>query len=235
MSGAGTSSMSGTGGAIATGGVAGTGNAAVAGSVSGGAGGSGAGAASGSGGTGLGAAGLGGAGGSPSSGGTVGVAGSATSAGGSPSGASCTPNANGTFVANDDVVLDAKTCLSWTKESVGGKGLAEATMYCEGLTRGGFSDWRVPTASEAATIITQCGMYPPIDTNVFTISGDGIWTTTESGSIAGPDAKVCGLGQNTGQYYDFGPVGAQHTRCVRGMGSFPMVKGCKDAQGCTNW
>jgi hypothetical protein len=132
-------------------------------------------------------------------------------------------------------VLDQRTCLHWMKESVAGMGLAAAKTYCEGLSRGGFDDWRVPVASEAASLMIKCGMYPPMDAMVFTIGGDGIWTTTESGSVAGNENKVCGIGQNTGQYYDFGPVGAQNTRCVRGTGTFPMVKDCKSAQGCTNW
>jgi hypothetical protein len=121
-----------------------------------------------------------GAGGSMPTAGTTGVAGSAAGSGGAPIGSSCTPNPSGALVANGDVVLDQKTCLYWMKESVGGMGLAAAKTYCEGLTRGGFDDWRVPIASEVASIVTKCGMYPPIDTNVFTISGDGIWTTTES-------------------------------------------------------
>lgn len=181
-------------------------------------------AAGGAGGAGSGA---GGSAGSNATGGTGGRAGNG--------GNGCTPNANASYLTTGEVVFDQSRCLHWMKESVSGMGLAAAKAYCEGLSRGGFEDWRVPIASEVATLITQCGMYPPMDTSVFTLSGDGIWTTTESGTLAGSENKVCGIGQNTGQYYDFGPVGAQHTRCVRGMGTYPMVKDCKTAQGCTNW
>jgi hypothetical protein len=69
-------------------------------------------------------------------------------------------------------------------------------------------------------------MYPPV-AEVFTVAGDGIWTTTLSGTIAGDEPKVCGAGQASGQYYDFGKVGGQNTRCVRGASTIPDRTDCK--------
>jgi hypothetical protein len=57
--------------------------------------------------------------------------------------------------------------------------------------------------------------------------GDGIWTTTLSGTIAGDEPKVCGAGQASGQFYDFGKVGGQNTRCVRGPVTLPDRPDCK--------
>lgn len=189
----------------------------------------------GSGGVNSGGMGSGGTGGGGVDGGVgTGGAGSSGTGGSSPAEA-CTPEPSGAYVTKGDLVLDQRTCLAWMQESVSGMGLSAAKAFCEGLSRGGFEDWRVPTASEAASLMIRCGSYPPMDTTVFSLSGDGIWTTTESGSVAGNENKVCGIGQNTGQYYDFGPVGAQHTRCVRGTVTVPTVKDCKLAQGCMNW
>lgn len=225
--GAATGGATASGGAPATGGATGSGGSGVGGTASGG--------APGAGGTGGTAA--GGMGGSDASGGTS-AGGSAGAGAGPGSGggtSDCTPAPEGTFMRDGDVVHDPKTCLTWMQASVTGQGFDDAETYCDGLELGGYDDWRLPTASEVASIVTNCGSYPPIDTTVFTIAGDGIWTTTPSETTAGDRQKLCGIGQNTGQYYDFGPVGAQNTRCVRGQGSVEPVADCNTAQGCTNW
>lgn len=138
----------------------------------------------------------------------------------------CTPNPAGTFMVNADVVFDPKTCLTWTKASTAGQPYAEADTYCAGLSLGGYDDWRLPTAGEVVSIFKCDGMYPPVF-EVFTVTGDGIWTTTLSGTIAGDEPKVCGAGQASGQYYDFGKVGGQNTRCVRGATTLPDRTDCK--------
>jgi len=130
-------------------------------------------------------------------------------------------------VVDGDVVLDEKTCLSWMKTNPTGQPYADAVAHCEGLALGGYDDWRIPTAGEVVSIFKCDGAWPPIDDTVFTVSGDGIWTSTETGTIAGDLPKVCGAGQSSGQFYDFGQVGAQNTRCVRGTASLPERTDCK--------
>ena len=81
-------------------------------------------------------------------------------AGGSPSGgsagsggavATCTPG-TGTTDIDGDTVLDNHTCLTWQKtiHATGQNWLAE-NQYCDDLTQGGFSDWRMPTLEELAS------------------------------------------------------------------------------------
>jgi hypothetical protein len=160
----------------------------------------------------------GGAGGGSGTGGIAGAAGSG--------GDDCTPKPTGTFVVTGDVVFDEKTCLTWMKTNTSGDPYAAAETYCMGLTLGGYDDWRLPTAGEVVSIFKCDGMYPPTF-DVFTVMGDGIWTTTLSGTIAGDEPKVCGAGQASGQYYDFGKVGGQNTRCVRGATTLPDRADCK--------
>lgn len=130
-----------------------------------------------------------------------------------------------------DVVMDETTCLSWMKANTTGDPYAAAVTYCESLELGGFTDWRIPHAGEVATIFKCDGSWPPLY-DVFTATGDGIWTTTETGTIAGELPKVCGAGQNSGGFYDFGQVGGQNTRCVRGESGIADRPNCKSEQVC---
>jgi hypothetical protein len=198
------------------------GSGTAAGTSSGGGGGTSNGGGGGTSNGGGGAGGMtGGTGGSGGGSGTGGIAGAAGSGGDD-----CTPKPTGTFVVTGDVVFDEKTCLTWMKANTSGDPYAAAETYCMGLTLGGYDDWRLPTAGEVVSIFKCDGMYPPTF-DVFTVMGDGIWTTTLSGTIAGDEPKVCGAGQASGQYYDFGKVGGQNTRCVRGATTLPDRADCK--------
>jgi hypothetical protein len=149
-----------------------------------------------------------------------------SSIGDTASAGECTPNPGGEFVSDGDVVFDEKTCLSWMKTDVNGHPYTQADTYCADLSLGGHDDWRLPTAGEATTLFHCAGTFPPVY-DVFTAMYDGIWTTTETGTIAGDEPKVCGAGQASGQFYDFGKVGAQNTRCVRGRVTVTDRADCK--------
>jgi hypothetical protein len=184
-------------------------------------------------------------GGSPGAAGSVGAAGSANGGGGGNTGgaanagagggSSCVPDAAGVLSTVGETVHDAKSCLDWMKTTKTGVNFEAAQTYCADATLGGFDDWRIPDASEFASIITLCGKYlpdGPIDTKFFDHEGDGYWTTTPAGELN----KVCAVGMlNAGGYYHFGTAGPQVVRCVRGTGSVKMVKACTAADGCSNW
>lgn len=210
----GTGAQSGAGGNILAGSGGGVGDGDIEGDRAGG-GGEGDPPAQGSGGT------LGGSGGA-----APGTGGAADASGGTTSATDCTPNESGTFVAVGETVLDERTCLTWMRDNTTGDPYAEAVAYCEALVLGGYDDWRLPTAGEVATIFKCDGMWPPIDDTVFNVMGDGIWTSTETGTVAGDLPKVCGAGQSSGSYYDFGQVGGQNTRCVRGTSEVPDRSDC---------
>jgi hypothetical protein len=224
----------GTAGTTSGGSTASAGTGGAGGTVAAGGGGAGGSVAGGSGGATPGGAGAGGT--SGASGGSAGT----TAGGGSGGGAGasgCVPDPNGALSVNaaGDTVHDPKTCLDWMKKTQSGVNYAAAEMFCGDATIGGFDDWRIPDASEFASIVTLCGKYAPdgpVDTKIFELAGDGYWTTTP----AGEPNKVCAVGMlNAGGYYHYGTAGPQVVRCVRGSGTVKMVKDCTMAMGCSNW
>ncbi|WP_236644656.1 DUF1566 domain-containing protein [Sorangium cellulosum] len=226
------SAASGTGGALATGGAAETG---------GGAGGEGPAASSGAGGAGTTAG-----GGAPGDGGATG-AGGAGGGGGAPDtcskAAACgshkwacwpMPNPAGSGLPNPastsdlggGVVRDNVTCLEW-QQSPPSEAFTweQANRYCDELTLGGSSDWRLPTRIEMTSIVdfTQS---PAIDKTAFPgarggfhkTSSDWILTIRQAGAGAGHDYAWAfnlsdGIVSNATS-----KATAASLRCVRGNG-----------------
>lgn len=165
-------------------------------------------------------------GGAPGSGGeeatggapTNGTGGTDTATGGTTGDDDCTPNPSGSLVLQEaeQMVFDERTCLYWMREEAEPLGYDLAVSYCADLERGGFDDWRLPTAGEAASLLTNCAGWPPIEDGYFLGTTD-IWTS----SPAAGDDKVCGAGLGSKLFYTYGKVGGQEVRCVRGPSTVP--------------
>lgn len=72
---------------------------------------------------------------------------------------------------NKDTVTDNNSGLMWQQDGFASdyKTWAEALKYCENLTLGGFSDWRMPTVKEIMSLVDYSqSKEPVINTNYFT-------------------------------------------------------------------
>lgn len=72
-----------------------------------------------------------------------------TSAPEQPSFPECSP-------ASAKPCIDSATGLIWSSATAQNKKWAEAGSHCNGLTEGGFEDWRMPTISELRTLVRNC-------------------------------------------------------------------------------
>ncbi len=77
-------------------------------------------------------------------------------------------------------VTDTITGLTWQQTDGGEMTIENAIIYCDTLTLGGYSNWRLPDAQEAFSILNMQNVNPAIDTKVFTKTAAEYWWTSES-------------------------------------------------------
>ncbi len=113
-------------------------------------------------------------------------------------------NGNGT-------VTDTITGLMWQKVDGGEMTFEKAVLYCDTLTLGGYTDWRLPNPHEGFSILNLQNVNPAIDGNAFTASGAAaeywwtnakqfndstkVWCTNSGGGIGNkPKAETISAG-----------------------------------------
>ncbi|MCB0212046.1 MAG: DUF1566 domain-containing protein [Anaerolineae bacterium] len=87
-----------------------------------------------------------------------------------------------TYTDNGDTVTDEVTGLIWQKnEAVTTTTKAAAASYCDSLTLGSESDWRLPTSHELYTLVDLSTSNPPLNSTTFTntVSADYWWSSTQ--------------------------------------------------------
>ena len=76
--------------------------------------------------------------------------------------------ATGGYTDNGDgTITDTSTGLTWQKASYSGKTWEQALAYCEGLSLGGYTDWRLPTVKELQSLADYSRYGPAINTTYF--------------------------------------------------------------------
>lgn len=119
---------------------------------------------------------------------------------------SYTDNGNGT-------ITDNVTSLMWQKQDDGTAwAWADALTYCEGLTLGGHSDWRLPNIKELSSLVDDTRHSPAIDPIFTSTQLSNYWSSTTYASnlsvallVAFQDGNVS-YGNKTSGFY---------VRCVR--------------------
>ncbi len=84
---------------------------------------------------------------------------------------SYTNNGNGT-------ITDNVTGLMWQQVDGGEMTIENATIYCNDLSLGGFSDWRLPTPIESFSILNHQNTNPALNTTYFTLTAAEYWWTS---------------------------------------------------------
>ncbi|MCP3872463.1 MAG: DUF1566 domain-containing protein [Desulfobacteraceae bacterium] len=90
-------------------------------------------------------------------------------------------------IFENGIIIDAKTGLMWASKDNGYKiSWHNARSYCENFKGGGFSDWRMPTQKELATLYDKKipGKYHI--TSLIKLSDQYVWAEETFGSSAAP-------------------------------------------------
>lgn len=82
-------------------------------------------------------------------------------------------------IPGDGTVTDTVTGLQWQQTDGGEMTVENARIYCDTLTLAGFTDWRLPTAHEAFSIMNHDRTNPALDQTVFTVTGAEYWWTSD--------------------------------------------------------
>lgn len=129
--------------------------------------------------------------------------------------ASFTDNSDGTVTEN-------ASGLIWQK-SVSGPSLWSASLdYCEGLTLGGHTGWRLPNAKELESILDITRAYPAVDPQALpTSSTASLWTST---TFEGYPSYAYHAGFGNGSISAYAKNKTDYLRCVSGGKLSPSGK-----------
>jgi len=121
----------------------------------------------------------------------------------------------------DGTVADNVTGLIWQKADGGEMTWTNAFLYAATNRVGGRSDWRLPTAHEAFSILNQGRLNPALDTNYFTVSAAQYWWTLNPLVGDATHVWVINAGGGAGPHWQTETISAggsnhYHVRCVRG-------------------
>ncbi|MCC7245442.1 MAG: DUF1566 domain-containing protein [Saprospiraceae bacterium] len=137
-------------------------------------------------------------------------------------------NAPGFIVNNNGTVTDTVTGLMWQQSDGGEMTIESAETYCQNLALGGFSDWRLPTAQEAFSILNHSRQNPPLAQDVFANTGAEYWWTSERQAGNVSKIWVTNAGGGIGNHPKTETISAGgtkkfHARAVRDVQPVPAI------------
>ena len=128
---------------------------------------------------------------------------------------SYTINGNGT-------ITDNVTGLMWQQSDSGELTVEAALVYCDTLTLGGYTDWRMPTSHELYGIINEDRLNPALDTLVFKKTAAEYWWSSDRRPDDSTRVWVVNAGGGIGPHPKSETISAGgtkhiHVRAVREM------------------
>ena len=126
----------------------------------------------------------------------------------------------------EEIVTDDNTGLEWQRTTpatysgcTGGDPVGstcqwqEAIDYCDGLTYGGYSDWRLPTRKELATLPDYGRYNPAIDPDVFPGTKSNYYWS--SSSYVNDTSSAWDVDFANGNVFNYNETSSLYARCVR--------------------
>ena len=117
----------------------------------------------------------------------------------------------------DGTVSDLNSGLMWQQgdaQNSSRRIWRKAVAYCESLTLGGYSDWRLPSRDELVSIVNAGRYDPAIDTAYFSsCMAYYYWSGTTHASYTG---HAWGVHFDVGSTYWDNKSNGSYVRCVRG-------------------
>lgn len=133
------------------------------------------------------------------------------------------------FIKNGDgTVTDTVTGLIWQQADGGEMTYDNAVLYCFNLVLGGSSDWRMPTAQEAYSILNHNKPNPALDVTVFSNTGADYWWTGEPQVNSSTKVWATNAGGGIGNHAKSETISAGgtrkfHVRAVRDAQAPPTI------------
>jgi hypothetical protein len=118
-------------------------------------------------------------------------------------------------VTGDSTVTDHKTGLVWQQSAGTTRYTWESAIsYCESLTLGSKSDWRLPNIKELGSIVDPSGRYQAIDSTAFpSTSYSYYWSSTTS---VNNTSNAWNVHFYYGYMGSYRKTSSDSVRCVRG-------------------
>ena len=114
----------------------------------------------------------------------------------------------------DGIVTDNVTGLMWQQEDDDTtRTWDEACSYCDDLTLGGYSDWRLPSVMELMSIVNYGTYDPSIETTYFPNTNAAFYWTSTTYALNSADAWCVGF--NDGNADNVAHIDHDYVRCVR--------------------
>jgi len=132
-----------------------------------------------------------------------------------------TSNLNGT-------VTDTVTGLMWQKTDGGEMTYENAVKYCDTLTLGGYTNWRLPNCHELFSILNHGRTNPALDTLIFTKTLAEYWWSSQRQANDTTRIWVTNAGGGVGNHLKTETISAggtkrYHVRAVRDITTPPLI------------